>query len=478
MTRCRAINSIPNEALVAYYRQRSTAGGFLITEGTMISPSSAGFPHVPGIFNKEQVAGWKKVVDAAHKEGAVIFCQLWHVGRASHQDAQVKEGPTACVSSSEWQQSLCGPHIRPHNHSHSEDDTQAVRLSTTAIQKMTRRQYSLTCFPRAVGPSVPAWCSRQSRPTQKQAIQRKWKSLNARCNLWACILSPGHWQAHKVIEVVEDYRVAAINAIEAEAGAHGNEEEVAQLMKTWRGAYVGTFICSGGYTRELGLQAVAQGDADLVAFGRHFISNPDLVLRLKLNASFKKQDMLLETNLKQSDTPTGFPCKDPKKLTEADFVYSGLGVAGNTTNLIKAAVTPAFTAQFPAVNGLGISLARLDLAAGGVIPMHTHPGGSEVLVVIDGTICAGFISSANTVYFKTLNKGDIMVFPQGLLHFQINSGKGKAFAYVSFSSPSPGLQITDFALFANELPTELVAATTFLDPATIKKLKGVLGGTN
>ncbi|NBH68746.1 cupin domain-containing protein, partial [Bacteroides sartorii] len=148
-------------------------------------------------------------------------------------------------------------------------------------------------------------------------------------------------------------------------------------------------------------------------------------------------------------------------------------------NLIKAAVTPAFTAQFPGVNGLGISLARLDLAVGGVIPMHTHPGASEVLVVIQGTICAGFISSsANTVYFKTLNKGDIMVFPQGLLHFQINSGKGPALAFVSFSSPVPGLQITDFALFANDLPTELVVATTFLDAAQVKKLKGVLGGTH
>nr|GEU43507.1 auxin-binding protein ABP19a-like [Tanacetum cinerariifolium] len=203
-----------------------------------------------------------------------------------------------------------------------------------------------------------------------------------------------------------------------------------------------------------------------------------LVLSLFFVASYASVNDFCVADMKQSDTPTGFPCKDPKKLTEADFVYSGLGVAGNTSNLIKAAVTPAFTAQFPAVNGLGISLARLDLATGGVIPMHTHPGGSEVLVVIDGTICAGFISSANTVYFKTLNKGDIMVFPQGLLHFQINSGKGKAFAYVGFSSPSPGLQITDFALFGNELPTELVAATTFLDAATIKKLKGVLGGTN
>ena len=181
-------------------------------------------------------------------------------------------------------------------------------------------------------------------------------------------------------------------------------------------------------------------------------------------------------DLKGPTNPSGYSCK-PKETVD-DFVYHGLATTGNTTNLIKAAVTPAFSTQFPGVNGLGLSIARLDIAVGGVIPFHTHPGGSEVLVVIQGTICAGFVDSANNVFFKTLNKGDVMVFPQGLLHFQINSGKIPAIAFVSFSSPSPGLQILDFALFANPLPTDIIATTTFLDAATIKKLKGVLGGTN
>lgn len=175
--------------------------------------------------------------------------------------------------------------------------------------------------------------------------------------------------------------------------------------------------------------------------------------------------------------PAGYSCKNPAKVTVNDFVFSGLAAAGNTTNIIKAAVTPAFSAQFPGLNGLGLSIARLDLAVDGVVPMHTHPGGSELLLVLEGCICAGFISSANTVYLETLQEGDIMVFPQGLLHFQINSGDGPALAAVSFSSASPGLQILDYALFGNNLPTELVATTTFLPPDVIKKLKGVLGGT-
>ena len=182
-------------------------------------------------------------------------------------------------------------------------------------------------------------------------------------------------------------------------------------------------------------------------------------------------------DLKAPQGPAGYSCKTPAAVTIDDFVFSGLGVAGNTSNLIKAAVTPAFDAQFPGVNGLGISMARLDLAIDGVVPMHTHPGASEILIVIQGSICAGFISSANKVYFKSLKKGDIMVFPQGVLHFQINAGETQALAFVSFSSPSPGLQILDFALFANDLPSDIIEETTFLDDAQVKKLKGVLGGT-
>ncbi|XP_010261910.1 PREDICTED: auxin-binding protein ABP19a-like [Nelumbo nucifera] len=181
-------------------------------------------------------------------------------------------------------------------------------------------------------------------------------------------------------------------------------------------------------------------------------------------------------DLTAPEGPAGYSCKKPAKVTVNDFVYS-LSAAGNTSNIIKAAVTPAFAAQFPGLNGLGISMARLDLAPGGVVPMHTHPGATELLLVVQGTITTAFIDSASSVYLKTLKKGDIMVYPQGLLHFQVNAGGIPAIAFVSFSSSNPGLQILDFALFANSLPTPLVEKTTFLDEAQVKKLKAVLGGS-
>ncbi|KAK6153566.1 hypothetical protein DH2020_013205 [Rehmannia glutinosa] len=175
--------------------------------------------------------------------------------------------------------------------------------------------------------------------------------------------------------------------------------------------------------------------------------------------------------------PAGYSCKSPSNVTANDFVFTGFRKAGNTTNLIKAAVSPAFDAQFPGVNGLGVSIARLDLAPAGVIPMHTHPGASEILIVVQGSIVTGFVSNANQVFVKKLLKGDVMVFPQGLLHFQINGGGSTAVAFASFSSANPGLQITDFALFGNTLPSMLVEKTTFLDDAQVKKLKAVLGGS-
>ncbi|KAL6661618.1 hypothetical protein ACP70R_001002 [Stipagrostis hirtigluma subsp. patula] len=183
-------------------------------------------------------------------------------------------------------------------------------------------------------------------------------------------------------------------------------------------------------------------------------------------------------DLSCSDTPAGYPCKAPASVGPNDFYYHGLAAAGNTTNIIKAAVTPAFVGQFPGVNGLGISAARLDIAVGGVVPLHTHPAASELLFVTQGCVAAGFItSSSNTVYTKTLYAGDIMVFPQGLLHYQYNAGTGPAVALVAFGGPNPGLQITDFALFANNLPSAVVEKVTFLDDAQVKKLKSVLGGS-
>ncbi|XP_052182851.1 auxin-binding protein ABP19a-like [Diospyros lotus] len=183
-------------------------------------------------------------------------------------------------------------------------------------------------------------------------------------------------------------------------------------------------------------------------------------------------------DLSLPDGPAGYSCKDPNKVTVNDFVYSGLATPGTFSNLTKSAIVTAFADQFVGLNGLGVSMARGDLAVGGIVPLHSHPGGSEITFIASGIVTAGFISAtANKVYVKTLKKGELMVFPQGLLHFLVNSGKTEALVLVSFSSPSPGFQMTSNALFGNDLPTQLLAKATVLDAAEIRKLKAVVGGS-
>ncbi|GLT87358.1 hypothetical protein SLE2022_054460 [Rubroshorea leprosula] len=128
------------------------------------------------------------------------------------------------------------------------------------------------------------------------------------------------------------------------------------------------------------------------------------------------------------DTKTVFVngkfCKDPKLVVANDFFHSGFDKPGNTSNAVGSAVTQAFVEQLLGLNTLGVSLACIDFAPnGGLNPPHTHPRGTEILVVQGGTLFVGFVSSnqdGNCLFTKVLNKGDVFVFPIGLIHFQLN----------------------------------------------------------
>jgi quercetin dioxygenase-like cupin family protein len=199
-----------------------------------------------------------------------------------------------------------------------------------------------------------------------------------------------------------------------------------------------------------------------------------LFLFTLLSSSHASVNDFCVADTKAPDTPNGYPCKPVKGLTSDDFVFHGF-VAGNTNKSDPVAVTTAFVADFPALNGLGISAARLDIAEGGTVPMHTHTGATELVIILEGEINAGFLTPT-LAYSKTLKSGDLIVFPQGMLHYLVNSGKGKASAFLTFSSANPGTKLLDNLLFSNNLPSELVAQTTFLDLAQVKKLKFRFGG--
>ncbi|XP_057766980.1 12-oxophytodienoate reductase 3 [Salvia miltiorrhiza] len=332
MTRCRALNAMPNSALAEYYEQRATDGGFLITEGTMISPYSAGFPHVPGIFNKEQVEAWKPVVERVHAKGAVIFCQLWHVGRASHPELQ--PGGIEPISSTDkpiskrWRVLLPNgkyeiypkprkleTHELPELvHQYRQSAINAIEAGFDGIEIHGAHGYLLDQFMKdginertdEYGGSLQNRCKFIIQVVEAVVFaigaDRVGVRISPAIDHLDAMDSNPHSLGLAVIERLNKLQFACGSKLaylhitqprytaygQTESGRPGSEEEEAQLLRTWRNAYQGTFICSGGFTRQLGIEAVAVGDADLVAYGRLFISNPDLVERLKLNAPLNK----------------------------------------------------------------------------------------------------------------------------------------------------------------------------------------------
>ncbi|CAM8894557.1 unnamed protein product [Rhodiola kirilowii] len=154
-------------------------------------------------------------------------------------------------------------------------------------------------------------------------------------------------------------------------------------------------------------------------------------------------------NKTQAILVNGLACKDPKTVQATDFLFSGLHIAGNTSNAVGSKVTPVTVTQLAGLNTLGISLARIDYAPWGINPPHTHPRASEILTVIEGTLEVGFVTSnpLNTHITKVLNKGDVFVFPVGLVHYQRNVGYGNAVAIAALSSQNPGVITIANAVF-------------------------------
>ncbi|PWA95526.1 germin-like protein 8-1 [Artemisia annua] len=137
----------------------------------------------------------------------------------------------------------------------------------------------------------------------------------------------------------------------------------------------------------------------------------------------------------------GFACKDPSLVQADDFYFDGLRTMGNTSNPVGSKVTRAFVQEFPGLNTLGISMARIDYVPGGVNPPHIHPRATEALTLLEGTLEVGFITSnpENRFITTVLHKGDVFVFPKGLVHFQRNIGKTNARVISSLNSQNPGI---------------------------------------
>ncbi|XP_062191661.1 12-oxophytodienoate reductase 7-like isoform X2 [Phragmites australis] len=290
------------------------------------------FPRVPGIYNQEQIDAWKKVVDAVHAKGGIFFCQLWHVGRASHQVYQ--PGGADPISSTDKPISSRWRILMPDG-SYGKYPTPR-RLATLEIPEIVEqyRQAAINAIEAGFdGIEIHGAHGYLIDQFLKDGINDRTDeyggSLSNRCRFLlevtravvsaigadrvAVRVSPAidHLDAYdsdplrlglavvdrlNALQQEAGRRLAYLHVTQprytaygqTESGQHGSAEEESRLMRALRDAYRGVFMCSGGYTRELGQEAVESGNADLVSYGRQFIANPDLVERFRRGAALNR----------------------------------------------------------------------------------------------------------------------------------------------------------------------------------------------
>ncbi|KAJ4979546.1 hypothetical protein NE237_010326 [Protea cynaroides] len=169
---------------------------------------------------------------------------------------------------------------------------------------------------------------------------------------------------------------------------------------------------------------------------------------------------------------------DQSKLDGAFFTYTGLrgGAAASSSSALagRMAVT---VSNFPALNGMGVSLELLEFPAGAVNVPHTHPRGAEILFMVDGSLTVGSTDSDGKLYKNVLQKGDVFVFPKGMPHYQANFDKtNKAVALSAFASSNAGTVSLPKTLFGSNIPVEVLAKAFKISADTLQLLKAITQG--
>jgi N-ethylmaleimide reductase len=312
LTRSRADaanGDVPGSTMnVDYYRQRSGAG-LIISEGTQISPVGKGYMATPGIYSDAQVEGWKPITQAVHTAGSKIIAQIWHVGRITHPDLTGGAQPVA--------PSAIQPKVVAYTPNGKVDVPVPHALTTAEVKDVVQqfRQAAANAM-RAGFDGVEIHgangylVDQFIRDGANQRTDEYGGSIENRCRFAlevvdACVaeigagrvgirlspLTPFNDLADSNPQAVFGYLVEQLNQrgiafIHFIEGATGGPRDLPGFDYAWaRQAFKGTYIANNGYDRQMAIDAVETGRADAVAFGRMFISNPDLVERLKRNAA-------------------------------------------------------------------------------------------------------------------------------------------------------------------------------------------------
>jgi len=317
MTRNRATGNIPNELMAQYYAQRGTAG-LIITEGTSPSSNGLGYPRIPGIFSAAQVAGWKRVTDAVHAQGAKMFIQFMHCGRVGHAlnlpaGARIL-APSAVAAVGEMYtdaegmkpnatpQAMTEADIKATIEEFAQSAKNAVAAGFDGVELHGANGYLLEQF---------------IRPNSNQRTDRYGGSIENRARFVLEVadaviraigkdklgirLSPfgvfNDMPLYDAMEADYTYLAQQLNARGlvyihlVDHSSMGAPPVPASMKATFRNVFKGKLILSGGYDAARAESDLAAGKCDLIAVGKPFLANPDLVARWKTSAAVNVPDM-------------------------------------------------------------------------------------------------------------------------------------------------------------------------------------------
>ena len=320
LTRSRSTQpgNIPNELMATYYQQRAGAG-FMVTEGTQIEPRGQGYAWTPGIYSPEQIAGWCKVTEAVHAKGGIIFAQLWHVGRVSHTSLQPNHAapvaPSAIVADSNVKVFIeTGPNAgtladpsMPRALSNAEVK-ELVQLYAQAARNALAAGFDGVEIHCANGYLVNQFISAHSNHREDEyggSLNNRLRFLREVVQAVAEVVGADrlgvrfaplfesteedrvymglveedpHATYIEAIKILEEVGIAYLSI--AEADWDNAPELPHDFRRDVRDTFSGRIIYAGRYTAERGTRILEAGLADLIAFGRPFIANPDLPNRL------------------------------------------------------------------------------------------------------------------------------------------------------------------------------------------------------
>ncbi|XP_007010444.2 PREDICTED: germin-like protein subfamily 3 member 2 [Theobroma cacao] len=163
-------------------------------------------------------------------------------------------------------------------------------------------------------------------------------------------------------------------------------------------------------------------------------------------------------------------CRNSSAVTVEDFVFSGIKLPGKFSETGLAAKSVNVNV-FPGLTTLGMSFVRADFEVGGINVPHFHPRATEIAFVLQGRVYSGFVDTENRIYAKVIEKGEVMVFPRGLLHFQMNVGDTPATILGSFDSQNPGLLRIPNAVFGTGIEEKLLEKAFGLSAKEIANLR-------